>query len=526
MTPSLAAEYASSWVGIDGVTTTDLIQCGTSEQSSGGITSYFAWIEMLPNASIPITNAPVAPGDTIQAEVDEVSAGEWDIYIDDLTQGWYYSQDWNYDAPGTSAEWVQEAPEVSGSQSTLADFSPVTFSNLGIGGTNLGDSIANSVFMTNSTGTAVIAYASPITAANAFTDFYGSPPPPSVTSITPAGGPSAGGTSVTINGTYLNDAQTVTFGGMGASGSVDAEGTSATVTSPPHASGLVNVIVTTYWGVSAATSADEFTYAPVPTQHGYWLVGADGGIFSFGSAGFHGSTGNLRLQRPVVGITPTSNRGGYWLDASDGGIFAFGDAGFYGSIPGIGLAPAGSGAAKELDAPIAGMVPSADGRGYFMVGSDGGVFAFGDAKFAGSCPGIGGCSGAAVAVVPDATGNGYWVITSIGGVYPFGDAGFYGAPGPTGSSVTSAVRTPDGDGYWILFANGIVMAFGDAVNFGEPDGAVGGADPANAIFATGDGKGYWVASANGSVYSYGDAVNDGSMAGKPLNAPIIAATGW
>ena len=43
----------------------------------------------------------------------------------------------------------------------------------------------------------------------------------------------------------------------------------------------------------------------------------------------------------------------------------------------------------------------------------------------------------------------------------------------TGSSVTSAVRTPDGDGYWILFANGIVMAFGDAVNFGEPDGAVG-----------------------------------------------------
>ena len=67
--------------------------------------------------------------------------------------------------------------------------------------------------------------------------------------------------------------------------------------------------------------------------------------------------------------------------------------------------------------------------GFFMVGSDGGVFAFGDAKFAGSCPGIGGCSGAAVAVVPDATGNGYWVITSIGGVYPFGDAGFYGAPG-------------------------------------------------------------------------------------------------
>ena len=78
------------------------------------------------------------------------------------------------------------------------------------------------------------------------------------------------------------------------------------------------------------------------TDHGYWLVGADGGIFSFGSAQFHGSTGSLRLQRPVVGITPTSDRQGYWLVASDGGVFAFGDAGFYGSLPGLGFAPAGT----------------------------------------------------------------------------------------------------------------------------------------------------------------------------------------
>ena len=52
------------------------------------------------------------------------------------------------------------------------------------------------------------------------------------------------------------------------------------------------------------------------------------------------------------------------------------------------------------------MVPSSDGGGYFMVASDGGVFAFGDARFEGSCPGIGGCSGAAVAVVPDARATG------------------------------------------------------------------------------------------------------------------------
>ena len=52
-----------------------------------------------------------------------------------------------------------------------------------------------------------------------------------------------------------------------------------------------------------------------------------------------------------------------------------------------------------------------------MVGADGGVFTFGDAKFEGSCPAIGGCAGgAAVAVMPDATGNGYWVVTAGGDV--------------------------------------------------------------------------------------------------------------
>jgi hypothetical protein len=265
---------------------------------------------------------------------------------------------------------------------------------------------------------------------------------------------------------------------------------------------------------------------PPPAQHGYWLVGSDGGIFTFGSAQFYGSTGSLHLQRPVVGIVPTTTRNGYWLDASDGGIFAFGDAGFYGSIPGLGLHPAGSGLPNSLNAPIVGMVPSTDGGGYFMVASDGGVFAFGDAHFAGSCPGIGGCTGAAVAVMPDASGNGYWLVTQSGHVYTFGDAPYFGAPGAQAAPVTSAVRTPDGRGYWILFANGAISNYGDAGSFGSPAGQMGGADPATAIFTTSDGGGYWVAAANGAVSNYGDAPNDGSMLGTQLNGSIIAATGW
>ena len=261
-------------------------------------------------------------------------------------------------------------------------------------------------------------------------------------------------------------------------------------------------------------------------SHGYWLVGSDGGIFSFGTAAFFGSTGSLHLQRPVVGITPTSTRNGYWLVASDGGIFSFGDSSFYGSIPGLGLHPAGSGLPNSLNAPIVGMVPTLTGRGYFMVASDGGVFSFGDARFEGSCPGVGGCSGPAVTVMPDHSGNGYWVVTANGGVYAFGDAPFYGSGPPVAVPVVGAVATPNGNGYWLLYANGAVAAFGAATALGGPIGYVNSFNPAAAIFRTADGFGYWVAAARGDVFGYGSAPYLGGMAAAGLNGQIIGAFGF
>ncbi len=351
--------------------------------------------------------------------------------------------------------------------------------------------------------------------------------------VTPNSGPITGGTSVVITGSCLAGATAVDFGTTAATSFTVDSGTSISATSPAG-SGTVEVTVNTPAGTSAISASDQFTYNPPPpvtssgtaSSHGYWLIGSDGGIFSFGSAQFYGSTGSLKLQRPVVGIVPTKDDAGYWLDASDGGVFSFGDTQFYGSIPGLGLNPAGSGLPNSLNAPIVGMVPSNDDGGYFMVARDGGVFAFGDARFAGSCPGIGGCSGAAVAVMPDASGNGYWLVTQTGTVYTFGDASYDGAPGNTGSPVTSAVSTPNGGGYWILTANGTVYNYGNAANLGDAAGAFGGFDPATAVFTTSDGGGYWIASANGTVDNYGDAPNDGGMAGTPLNGSIIAATGF
>jgi hypothetical protein len=76
--------------------------------------------------------------------------------------------------------------------------------------------------------------------------------------------------------------------------------------------------------------------AATPDGRGYWLVASDGGVFAFGDAAFHGSTGSLSLNRPIVGMAATPDGRGYWLVASDGGTFAFGDAAFYGSATGSG----------------------------------------------------------------------------------------------------------------------------------------------------------------------------------------------
>jgi cell wall-associated NlpC family hydrolase len=85
--------------------------------------------------------------------------------------------------------------------------------------------------------------------------------------------------------------------------------------------------------------------APTPDGQGYWLVGADGGVFAYGDAAYYGSPVGFHLAAPVVGMAPTPDGQGYWLVGADGGVFAYGDAAYYGSsrpappdsVVGIGL---------------------------------------------------------------------------------------------------------------------------------------------------------------------------------------------
>jgi hypothetical protein len=77
-------------------------------------------------------------------------------------------------------------------------------------------------------------------------------------------------------------------------------------------------------------------------------------------------------------MVPTPDGAGYWLVASDGGIFAYGDAQFYGSTGSIHLAQ-----------PIVGMAGMPDGGGYWFTAADGGLFNYGSAPFYGSGAGQG-----------------------------------------------------------------------------------------------------------------------------------------
>jgi hypothetical protein len=77
--------------------------------------------------------------------------------------------------------------------------------------------------------------------------------------------------------------------------------------------------------------------ARTATGAGYWLVASDGGMFSFGDARFHGSTGGQPLAAPIIAMAPTASGKGYWLVGSNGDVFPFGDAQFYGSTGGFPL---------------------------------------------------------------------------------------------------------------------------------------------------------------------------------------------
>jgi hypothetical protein len=266
------------------------------------------------------------------------------------------------------------------------------------------------------------------------------------------------------------------------------------------------------FGNTASQIGGPFTpVVPLPpaNRDGYWLVGADGGVFSVGGAGFYGSMGGQSLNAPVVGIaagpvaaTDTSiESAGYWQVARDGGVLAFGSAGFDGSIGG-----------RTLNTPIVGIAATPDRRDYCLVGADGGVLSFGDARFDGSLAGEQLTS--PVVAIAGSLGMGYFLVLADGTTTAYGAAS--GTSGPqTGTSV--GIASSAAGGAWVVTDAGAVRTVGAATDHGQVTGPL--AAPVSGISTTGDD--YLLTARDGGVFACGSAVFSGSMGGKSLNAPVI-----
>jgi hypothetical protein len=266
---------------------------------------------------------------------------------------------------------------------------------------------------------------------------------------------------------------------------------------------------------AAAPAASPACPNPHTPDPGYWQVGSDGGIFSFGGAQFYGSTGSMHLNKPVVGMAASPSGNGYWLVASDGGVFAYGDAQFYGSTGSI-----------ALNKPIIALIPSLDGGGYWLIASDGGVFAFGDAKFYGSTGGDN-LAYPVTAAARSFLGGGYWIVDANGQVFNFGNALNEGQPAyaPGGYRITGMAATQNSNGYWLASANGNVAQFGNAAPYGSMVGTALNA-PVVGMASNSNASGYWLQGQDGGIFTFGNAEFYGSMGGRHLNAPMvgIAAT--
>jgi hypothetical protein len=265
-------------------------------------------------------------------------------------------------------------------------------------------------------------------------------------------------------------------------------------------------------GSGLATESNTVT-APAPTtSSGYWLVGGDGGVFSYGTH-FYGSTGNLKLNQPVFAITSTKDGKGYWFVARDGGVFSYGDAAYHGSVPGLGV--------HVTD--IVGMADDEATGGYWLVGKDGGVYAF-DAPFHGSVPALSDHVADVVGMTATADGGGYDLVTSTGAVYSFGDARYHGGANTMAhlnAPIVGISLDPATGGYWEAGSDGGVYAY-DA----PFDGSAGGlhlTEPIVGVSATPSGSGYWLVGADGGVFAE-HAPYLGSMGGKHLNSPVVGIT--
>jgi hypothetical protein len=97
----------SPWVGIDGYNTDTVEQTGSSGDCDGTSPDYYAWFEMYPR-NVRIIDKTVEPGDQFTATVTHTSGTNYQLVLEDITQGWTNSVTRSISAKDASAEAVLE----------------------------------------------------------------------------------------------------------------------------------------------------------------------------------------------------------------------------------------------------------------------------------------------------------------------------------------------------------------------------------------------------------------------------------
>ncbi|MEM8905828.1 MAG: hypothetical protein AAGF02_19160, partial [Actinomycetota bacterium] len=212
--------------------------------------------------------------------------------------------------------------------------------------------------------------------------------------------------------------------------------------------------------------------ASTPTGAGPWVLTSDGVVHAENRATDHGDVdlGVLDPGEAVASLSVLPDGSGYWVFTDRGRAIEFGAAADLEDLVDLGVAPALQGAIVDSAA-------TASGQGAFMVAADGGVFAIGDAMFAGSMGGQP-LNGPVVGVATDPDGEGYWLVANDGGIFAF-EADFQGSMGgqPLNAPMVGAVAF--GDGYLMVAADGGIFNFSDQQFLGS----LGDDPPANPVSA-------------------------------------------
>jgi hypothetical protein len=279
----------------------------------------------------------------------------------------------------------------------------------------------------------------------------------------------------------------------------------------------------------------DYTYG-----QGYIEGGANGGAYAFGNANFWGSTFSVHGQsaqqwwgNAVVGVAALPGNNGYYFASNDTSAddtitCAFGSASAYEFYPSPGYVQNWCALTQGNVDNIVGIAVDNATGGYWEVGADGAVYAYG-APYYGNAFGSINPNTPVVGIAATPDGGGYWLVTSNGNVYApryngAGDSQYSGGiSGSLNCAIVGMSAGTNDSSYWMDGCDGGVFSFGGAQAYGSLAQTAKYYN-VEAMASTPDGNGFYLMAFDGSIFTYGDAQYQGDLYGS-TNGQIAGVAG-